>query len=117
VTDPKGTNQSLRDVKIHVWKWSCVLTSRLGAVLGRKGGDQDCGSRPGRAPPCRPPLSEEGRRGGAEDETNRTEPKLTEPNRGGERGLVAELARGEADFPTPASPGGLPVLPLAKGER
>ena len=112
MTDPKGTNQSLRDVKIHVWKWSCVLTSRLGAVLGRKGGDQDCGSRPGRAPPCRPPLSEEGRRGGAEDETNRTEPKLTEPNRtepnrGGERGLVAELARGEA---------GVSTLPLAKGE-
>ena len=46
VTDPKGTNQSLRDVKIHVWKWSCALTSRLGAVLGRKGDDHDCGSRP-----------------------------------------------------------------------
>ena len=28
-------NQSLRDVKIHVWKWSWALTSRLGAVLGR----------------------------------------------------------------------------------
>ena len=35
VTDPKGPNQSLRDVKIHVWKWSWALTSRLGAVLGR----------------------------------------------------------------------------------
>ena len=38
-------NNQQRDVKIHVWKWSCALTSRLGAVLGRKGGDQDCGSR------------------------------------------------------------------------
>ena len=36
---------------------------------------------------------------------------------GGERGLVAELARGEAGFPTPASHGGLLILPLAKGER
>ena len=45
VTDPKGTNQSLRDVKIHVWKWSCALTSRLGAVLGRKGDDPDRGVR------------------------------------------------------------------------
>ena len=40
-----STNQSLRDVKIHVWKWSWALTSRLGAVLGRKGDDHDCGSR------------------------------------------------------------------------
>jgi len=47
VTDPKGTNQYLRDVKIHVWKWSCALTSRLGAVLGRKGVDPDRGVRPG----------------------------------------------------------------------
>ncbi len=41
-----STNQSLRDVKIHVWKWSCALTSRLGAVLGRKGDDHDRGVRP-----------------------------------------------------------------------
>ena len=27
MTDPKGPNQSLRDVKIHVWKWSWALTS------------------------------------------------------------------------------------------
>ena len=46
MTDPKGPNQSLRDVKIHVWKWSCALTSRLGAVLGRKGDDHDRGVRP-----------------------------------------------------------------------
>jgi len=45
VTDPKGPNQSLRDVKIHVWKWSWALTSRLGAVLGRKGDDHDRGVR------------------------------------------------------------------------
>ena len=45
VTDPKEQNQSLRDVKIHVWKWSCALTSRLGVVLGRYGVDPDRGVR------------------------------------------------------------------------
>jgi hypothetical protein len=76
----------------------------------------------GGAPPCRPPLSEEGRLGGAEDETKldetkRDETRLDETKRGGERVLVAELARGEAGVPTPASHGGLLVLPLAKGEQ
>ena len=41
----KLLNTEYRDVKIHVWKWSWALTSRLGAVLGRKGDDHDCGSR------------------------------------------------------------------------
>ena len=31
---PKSPNQSLQDVKIHVWKWSWALNISLNAVLG-----------------------------------------------------------------------------------
>ena len=44
--DEQLLNTEYRDVKIHVWKWSWALTSRLGAVLGRKGDAHDCGLRP-----------------------------------------------------------------------